>query len=31
MITYNEDYCHYLNQLTHVLGATGLTSFDTHI
>ena len=30
MITYNEDYCNYLNQLTHILGATGLTSFDTH-
>ena len=30
MMTYKEEYCHYLNKLTQILEATGLTCFDTH-
>ena len=30
MMTYKEEYCHYLNKLTQILEATGLTSFDTY-
>lgn len=30
MTTYKEEYYHYLNKLTQILEATGLTSFDTY-